>query len=204
MTRKTEINWPIRILISLSSATINNTQPIRGGDYDSLSWGYTDMGKSATTLDIREPPRFIWSLIIRSSQKSPIPIEHWCNPYPLCCLGITIRRKWTIHATPSVASSFLDQPKMWTYSMPLSIGITKSMWTNGTQMHSSKPCVPCPFQPNVDLLQCHSGFSVILATFPEHTCRKRDCPIEEKCGCQLAQVDTPPGVAIPSPLNLST
>ena len=123
------------------------------------------MGESATALDIQEPSRFNWSLNNKVIIKSPqfqLGTNDILTPY--AADGIT-KRKMNNLCNPQCCLFNFDQPKCGLTPCHSPSELRNPCGHRDT-MHSSKPCVPCPFQPNVDLLLCHSGFSVILATFP--------------------------------------
>ena len=138
-------------MISLSSATISNTQPIRGGDYDSLSCGYTDMGKSGTTLDIREPPRFIWSLIIRSSQKSQSQLSTDAILTPYAALVLRHEENEPSMQPPVLLVHFSINQNCGLTPCHFSIGITKSMWTKRDTKAQFQTMRPMPLSTECGL-----------------------------------------------------
>ena len=163
------------------------------------------MGESATALDIQEPSRFNGSLNNKVIIKSPqfqLGTNDILTPY--AAAGIT-KRKMNNPCNPQCCSFTSRSTKH--------VDLLHATLHRNYEIHVDKMGHKCtvpnhashaPFNRMWTYSNATQGSLLFLRHFREHTCRKRDCPIEGKCGCQLAQVDTPLGVAIPYSLNHPT
>ena len=99
------------------------------------------MGESATTLDIQEPPRFNWSLNNKVITKAPNPNWALMKSLPLMLPLVLRNEEMNNPCNPQCCSFTSRSTKMWSYSLPLSHGITKSIWKSGhyAQFQTMRP-----------------------------------------------------------------
>ena len=144
------------------------------------------MGESATALDIQEPSRFNWSLnnkVIIKSPQSQLGTNEILTPY--AAAGITKRKNeqsmqppvLLVHLSINQNVVLLHATLHRNYEIHVDIGTLCTV-----PNHASH----APFNRMWTYSYATQGSLLFLRHFREYTCRKRDCPIEKKCGRQCS------------------